>query len=1607
MGRTRSRPRQVLTAACAALLLCAMLGTSAVSSGLSGRADSQTRIAGSGMSHASTGVGFRDDFDGMALDSDKWVSFTNGGTVVVEESLVKVDRGYGGSFPYIHTVLDPFPVEDFVVKIRMRYTSAGPRGTGVQLARYLPSNQGIACTFDPSVASGLPVAAIWEDDGVVQVAHPDRPLSQWMAPFMQGNSVPVGSAPESGFHTYEIRFSGGIISISVDGGQPTGSTTMAGRPHVLWFGNPSVCPLGNWSGFEIDYIEVKGVSPTLTAVPGPVPADGASASVVTLSGAPAGHQIRLISSRGSVDAFSPPAGTTDASGTFVASLRSSTPGTAILTVKDLTTGQVLGASASVAFTPMDGPAPPANQGAVVIARIDAEHPLDATYLEGISVDNRIDVRVNWQGLTPGRVDFVLDGTTHSQVATSVGASHTFDMGNELQVGSNTLRIIAYGAAGEASEPRDFVPRLVSAPVWLYGLQQAGLISLPLLASGDWAGKASYEAGFHFPAYKFSIDGPGFGVPDGRTGLDWSFEGKIKLPLDCSSPFEASFSLGADNAFSLLGGEIGMSGEAGLKADRVEVCALELPHGFAKVEVEGTWTVVRKPVLVMIAYFNTAVGVAVDNIVVVLHIEELVAKVLGEFYIDGKAHVGVESDVTLLNESPYWRLENLSVEGGIGIEGGYRVKSIIEAKIYAGADGTVERLRPGPVAGPPVDEWHFDKLTLKGEVGAKFRAGWFEREAKGAIEWTYPPAEGIVQAMAELSKGPWQLVGHGYGEAYSVFHGSAANQRSPFRSSDVIAAEAVATASEVLVSNVYTYTEPTLALNPSDDHALLVWVHDDVGKPLGQNFDLACSSWDGSTWSPPDRLTDDTYLDGAPQVAWDGSGQGVAIWERLNDPALPVTATLDITTMNKVEVAWSGYDAVTKTWRPTAWLTTNSALDHKPVLGRSASGGILAVWRQNAAGQVSGNITDTDSILYATWSGTGWTAPAAAVQQIPGLSDLAVGNGAGQATIAYTQLITATGATTPTLQLLVSSWDGSSWSQPQQLTDDELEHTNPQLVYNLFNQPLLVWQAGDSLVLRNLSTSAEATLELDSDLQLDEFHVHQDGSGNLAAVFTGQRAGQRDLFVAFYDAAHDAWGQPEQLTDDSHSEGYPAPALDSTGRLVMGYALTQLTPITRTATISDTGEVITYTMPMEGQTDLYTLSHTFAQDLTVGDLALSNDHPWADEAITVTATVTNSGALALSHVRVDLYDGDPAAGGVLIQAVTRTEALAGGFADTWAITYTVPATGGQHLLVAVVDPLGQIAEVDESNNQASLPALGPDLELVSAGVQYWSGSSVDLQVEVSNLGTTSSPTATVSYYWETISGTLAITDTLPPLFSGESRMVTTPWDYGLLATGTYTLAVVLNQDQSDFTETFADNNEGQLNLEVLPDLAVSPLYVWAENLPGGQVAITVTVYNFGSVAGGSTDVAIYVDNPLTDTARVHLETIPGLAAAGSTQVTATWQRTPGEHIIYVAVDPERTGQELTWANNLASASLPEASLLGGVNNDGLVDSTDALIILTADVGLDTTLFCPMNCGDVNADGFVDSTDALIVLTYDVGLSVPFPVGSGVCPASITQPPGCSP
>jgi hypothetical protein len=174
-----------------------------------------------------------------------------------------------------------------------------------------------------------------------------------------------------------------------------------------------------------------------------------------------------------------------------------------------------------------------------------------------------------------------------------------------------------------------------------------------------------------------------------------------------------------------------------------------------------------------------------------------------------------------------------------------------------------------------------------------------------------------------------------------------------------------------------------------------------------------------------------------------------------------------------------------------------------------------------------------------------------------------------------------------------------------------------------------------------------------------------------------------------------------------------------------------------------------------------------------------------------------------------------------------------------------------------------------------------------------------------------------FYRDAITGTLVVTDTVPALAAGGAITLTTPWNFGSLPPGDYGLAAAVNQAQADFAETLTDNNSTSLSLGVQPDLAVSPLYFWADRLPDGRLAITGTIYNFGSVPAANVVATVYANDPLTDTARLFSRTISSLPPAESAVLTGTWAAPTSGYSLYLWADPESAITETTRANNLAS------------------------------------------------------------------------------------------
>ena len=68
---------------------------------------------------------------------------------------------------------------------------------------------------------------------------------------------------------------------------------------------------------------------------------------------------------------------------------------------------------------------------------------------------------------------------------------------------------------------------------------------------------------------------------------------------------------------------------------------------------------------------------------------------------------------------------------------------------------------------------------------------------------------------------------------------------------------------------------------------------------------------------------------------------------------------------------------------------------------------------------------------------------------------------------------------------------------------------------------------------------------------------------------------------------------------------------------------------------------------------------------------------------------------------------------------------------------------------------------------------------------------------------------------------------------------------------------------------------------------------------------------------------------------------------------------------------------------------ETNLMGDVNGDGAVDTTDAKLVMQLDLGLTEEAELDPAVADVNGDGAIDTTDAKLIMQLDLGLITEFP------------------
>jgi alpha-tubulin suppressor-like RCC1 family protein len=1060
----------------------------------------------------------------------------------------------------------------------------------------------------------------------------------------------------------------------------------------------------------------------------------------------------------------------------------------------------------------------------VVTSLSAE--LEGIFLAGVPTANAFTATVNWRGATPGRVDFLAND---SIAATMTGAgpdyTATLDVGTlflpSFTPGANRVRVVATSAAGVASDPLSHgvpvlplpsaIARVLSyAPVsyleghvgidWdipknpvnatvevpglgKFGAEVSANVSVDYeFGSGDW--KLSLSAGEKDtqnkpggrPLFPGMTREPRMKLYVGNKELTWSLKGSQEGKLSATT----GFVVGDLTVSASVGGklELGRYGAADMFGPGLSTFLADVP-GLGKVVEATSLIVYAKPELSGSAVFAW---------------------------------------------HPDFDFKSLEAQGKIGLEAVYEpeLTKNLRLKLYAGGELTGTIQHPGNL---------LKSVRVKGYAGAEATAFVFKF---GPVEYvwldyTYPasgqpmlPAQMLVRNGLALSTAgaavrtvdrpnlaaPEQFVAHDERRRVTLASGHNVSQLEAFRAMARgpgrilpgrvrpmdLGGPGVTQVDLTLVQGVFPDGQPALAGRGNE--LMLLYVADNGGTNALQFTDIKWTRYDGTNWIAPAFVASDTRSEFAPQVAFDGNGDAIAVWERVGNTNFTTTNLSAMAA--EMEIVWSRWARSSGTWTEPVALTTNGVLDHAPLLaGPLASGDLLLAWTRNAANLLMGTgavgSASSSTVLGSRWDAATrtWTTEQALVASVPFRLSQSLAAASNTAVYAWTRDLDGVVTNAADQQVFAAVFTNGAWLPPTQFTTGTNGNASVRAAVSATGGTFLVWRQGPDLVMSaNFATTNTIVRAAAQTAGFGDYALTFGPGGNLVAVWQEMSADGPDAFYAVFDPVSSTWSRDVRLFADASLERSFAPVWDAAGNLTVAYNRVDISKTNRFVALSGGGTLTITNVPQGSRVDLAVVKRALVRDVALlpGDFSVAAENFLPGAAVTLSALLRNTGDLAVTNATVGFFNGDPAAGGVLLTNATISGWLPGASNVLASALWVVPQNFSGLALFAMADPSGTVAEFNETNNVQSVSIGGTDLAVSVISAVAETNGVVRVITQVQNLGAPAAPGSALIIRRAGQSGTPLATATVPALEPGRLAQVALdlPAATQLAGTAFYTL-----------------------------------------------------------------------------------------------------------------------------------------------------------------------------------------------------------------------------
>jgi hypothetical protein len=575
----------------------------------------------------------------------------------------------------------------------------------------------------------------------------------------------------------------------------------------------------------------------------------------------------------------------------------------------------------------------------------------------------------------------------------------------------------------------------------------------------------------------------------------------------------------------------------------------------------------------------------------------------------------------------------------------------------------------------------------------------------------------------------------------------------------------------LIENVFPFSQPALAATGQE--LMLLYVSDNGGPGELQFTDIDWLRYDGTNWSTPAAIATDTRAEFAPKVAFDGDGNAVAVWQRVKDPDFDtvdinaMAAQMEIVSSrwDRATDSWTIPDAITDNnyldgepllagpMGDGSLLAVWVANENNRLVGDINHPSKLLWTRWNPTTHI-------------------WAAPQILEPNLVGLLSQSF-SGAGNKTVyGWTQDMDGDLNTPYDQELFIRQFNDPNWDNPIRLTDDNIPDCSVRVAVSESNDLYLVWQQATDLVMDHNLTGISLVRENSGTVAFTDYTMTFGPAGNLILIWQEQSKEGVDAYYRVYDPACVLWSEDKQIFTDSSLERSFALVWDDVGNLTVAYNRVDIQLTNKMVDIGDNNLIEINDVPTPGQVDLAIFKRVITKDLAIdeNDLTAEGSTYLPGDEIKLIATIHNTGDLGVQDVNVAFYDGDPNVGGIEVNRQTISGWLPGAQSKQVETVWRIPEPAVNHQIFAVIDPNNEISEFDETNNKLSLNISGTDLVPKILSAKTVSDGSARVIAEVYNGGAPSSPETVLAITKGTQLQTPTSTISVPSLQPGRLAQV---------------------------------------------------------------------------------------------------------------------------------------------------------------------------------------------------------------------------------------------